>query len=71
MNYKVEEITFTDEYICVDYMYDLTEEQEFICEECDFCEKEIGLCPMMNGGNGRITWMGLNSVDIALEMKRK
>ena len=70
MNFKIEKINIVDEDICIDYIGDLTEEQEEICEECDFCEKAIGLCPNYNGGNGKISWMGVNSVDNYLEMKR-
>lgn len=44
--------------------------EEKICEECDICEKAIGLCPLYRGGNGKISWMGVNSIDNYLEMKR-
>lgn len=40
------------------------------CEECDVCEREIGLCPMYAGGNNKITWMQLCNADAILEKKR-
>lgn len=40
------------------------------CEECDVCEREIGLCPMEKGGNNKITWMQINNCDSILEAKR-
>lgn len=49
---------------------DLEDTFETECMQCDRCEKEIGLCPLYNGSNGSITWMGLNNIDLILEMKR-
>lgn len=64
LKFKVEEISLDE----LNDILMLNEEQE--CEECDFCEKSIGLCPLYRGGNNKITWMEINNLDSILENKR-